>query len=257
MATSYLLGVDIGTYSSKGVLVDAENGSVVCEHAIEHTLSMPRPGWVEHDPDKTWWGEFVSICRALLSGSACQPGQIKAVGVSGIGPCVLPVDASGSPLRQAILYGIDTRASEEIAFLEKSLGREDIFRHSATHLSASANGPKILWIKNHEPEVYARARWFLSSQPFIVLKLTGRAVMDKYTACTYAPLIDVEKMQWREGMDDLIAPIETLPDMAWSSEIAGYVTAEAARQTGLMEGTPVVVADIAGTIVVVRRAPDV
>lgn len=241
MATSYLLGVDIGTYSSKGVLVDAETGGVVCEHVIEHTLSMPRPGWVEHDPDKTWWGEFTAISRALLSTTDGQRGQIKAVGVSGIGPCVLPVDAYGTPLRQAILYGIDTRASEEIAFLEESLGRENIFRHSATHLSASANGPKILWIKNHEPEIYARARWFLSSQPFIVLKLTGRAVMDNYTACCYAPLIDVEKMQWLEGLDELIAPRETLPEMAWSSEIAGYVTAEAARLTGLREGTPVIV----------------
>jgi xylulokinase len=241
MATSCLLGVDIGTYSSKGVLVDSETGIVISEHTIEHALSMPKPGWVEHDPDQTWWGEFVSICREVLSRSGSQPEHIKGVGVSGIGPCVLPVDGSGNPLRQAILYGIDTRASEEIAFLEKSLGREDIFKHSATHLSASANGPKILWIKNHEPEVYARTRWFLSSQSYIVLKLTGRAVMDHYTASSYGPLIDVEKMQWREGMDDLITPIQNLPDMAWSCEIAGTVTTQAAQQTGLKEGTPVIV----------------
>ena len=241
MATSYLLGVDIGTYSSKGVLVEAKTGNVICENVIEHALSMPRPGWVEHDPDQIWWGEFASICRALLTTSSSQPGQIRAIGVSGIGPCVLPVDASGTPLRQAILYGIDTRASEEIAFLEESLGREDIFRHSATHLSSSANGPKILWIKNHEPDVFAKARWFLSSQSYIVLKLTGRAVMDNYTASSYAPLIDVERMQWRQGMDSLITRIENLPDMAWSSEIAGFVTAEAARQTGLQEATPVIV----------------
>ena len=241
MAASCLLGVDIGTYSSKGVLVDADTGNVISEHTIEHALSMPRPGWVEHDPDQTWWGEFVSICREVLAKSGRQPEHIKGLGVSGIGPCVLPVDDSGNPLRQAILYGIDTRASDEIAFLEKSLGREDIFKHSATHLSASANGPKILWIKNHEPEVYARARWFLSSQSYIVLKLTGRAVMDNYTASSYGPLINVEKMQWREGMDDLITPIQKLPDMAWSCEIAGTVTTQAAGQTGLKEGTPVIV----------------
>jgi xylulokinase len=117
MARSYLLGVDIGTYSSKGVLVAAETGDVVAEHTIEHELSMPRPGWVEHDPDRTWWGEFVSICQAVLSTSGIPSQAVKGVGVSGIGPCVLPVDESGAALRQAILYGIDTRASEEITFL--------------------------------------------------------------------------------------------------------------------------------------------
>ena len=147
MAKSYLLGVDIGTYSSKGVLVEADTGGIASEHSIEHTLSMPKLGWMEHDPDQTWWGEFVSICREVLAKSGIQPESIKGVGVSGIGPCVLPVDVSGNPLRQAILYGIDTRASEEITFLEKKLGRQDIFKHSATHLSSSANGPKILWVK--------------------------------------------------------------------------------------------------------------
>jgi xylulokinase len=241
MTKSYLLGVDIGTYSSKGVLVEADTGDVVSEHVIEHMLSMPKPGWVEHDPDQTWWGEFVSICREVLAKSRIQPDHIKGVGVSGIGPCVLPVDASGNPLRQSILYGIDTRASVEIVDLEKILGRENIFKYSATHLSSSANGPKILWIKNHEPEVYSKARWFLTSQSYIVFKLTGRAVMDNYTACTYAPLLDVEKIRWRKDIDDLITPIHKLPDMAWSCAIAGPVTAEAAQQTGLKEGTPVIV----------------
>lgn len=240
MAKSYLLGVDIGTYSSKGVLVE-ENGKVASSHTIEHTLSMPKPGWVEHDPEQTWWGEFVSICQAILAKSNCSPEQIRGVGVSGIGPCVLPVDSGGNPLRPAILYGIDTRASQEIDFLENALGKQDIFKHSATHLSSSANGPKILWIKNHEPEVYARARWFLTSQSYIVFKLTGRAVMDNYTACSFAPLLDVEKMNWRGGMDELITSIDRLPEMSWSYDIAGQVTSRAAQLTGLKAGTPVVV----------------
>lgn len=244
MNTPYLLGVDIGTYSSKGVLVAAHSGAVVAEHSIEHALSMPCPGWVEHDPQHTWWGEFVSICRTVIANAGIDPKHIQGVGVSGIGPCVLPVDEAGQPLRQAILYGIDTRASSEIAQLEKALGRDEIFKHSATHLSSSANGPKIVWIKEHEPEVYARARWFLTSQSFIVLKLTGRAVMDQYTACTYAPLLDVATRQWRPGMEDLIAPTRSLPATSWSCEIAGAVTPQASLETGLAEGTPV----IAGTM---------
>lgn len=242
-AKACLLGVDIGTYSSKGVLVDAESGDVVASHIIEHALSMPKSGWVEHDPDRIWWGEFASICQNLLAESGADPDRIKGVGVSGIGPCVLPVDAQGNALRAGILYGIDTRATAEIDQLEKTLGRERTFRLSATHLSSSAAGPKILWIKNHEPEVFRKARWFLTSHSYIVFKLTGQTVIDKYSACAYAPLVDVEKICWLDGMGDLITPVETLPHMLWSWEVAGHVSAQAAVQTGLREGTPV----IAGT----------
>lgn len=147
MPKQYLLGVDIGTYSSKGVLVDVDSGEVFASHGIEHGLSMPKPGWVEHDPDKIWWGEFAEISRQLLAATHLDPRQIKSVGVSAIGSCVLPIDEDGRPLRQAILYGIDTRAYEEIEQLEKAIGRDKIFMQSGYHLSSVASGAKILWIK--------------------------------------------------------------------------------------------------------------
>lgn len=240
----YLLGVDIGTSSSKGVLVDGNTGEVLAFHEVEHDLSMPMPGWVEHDPDKIWWGEFVTICRELISATAIDPRDIKGVGTSGIGPCVLPIDESGHPLRAAILYGIDTRARQEIEIYEKELGKEAIFQLSGSNLSSSAVGPKILWIRHHEPQVYARARWFLTSQSYLVFKLTGRATVDIYSACSYAPLMDVEQCQWVDREVAGINPNRMLPDLLRSCDIAGQVTAEAARLTGLTEGTPV----IAGTI---------
>ena len=242
--TEFLLGVDIGTYSSKGVLVQAANGKVVASHEVEHNLAMPRPGWAEHDADQIWWGEFVIICKSLLSSSGVDPKHIKGIGVSGIGPCVLPVDENFKPLRPGILYGIDTRAYEEIAILEQELGKEAILQLSGSNLDSSATGPKILWLKRNEPETYAKARWFLTSQSYIVLKLTGHATVDAYTSCTYVPLIDIEKNQWGDlkiaGMDLSLK----LPDLLWTSDIAGEVSTEAARLTGLSEGTPV----IAGTI---------
>jgi len=123
MSQTYLLGIDIGTYSSKGVLVDANTGKVVASHEIEHDLSMPHPGWVEHDAQKIWWGEFAEICQYLISNSKIDPNDIKGVGASGIGPCLLAIDAEGNPLRPAILYGIDTRAQQEILIYETSLAR--------------------------------------------------------------------------------------------------------------------------------------
>ena len=244
MSQNYLLGVDIGTYSSKGVLVDADNGEVLASHMVEHGLSMPKPGWAEHDPQKIWWGEFVEICRRLLADTRIDPQHIKGVGTSGIGSCVLPIDKDGNPLRQGILYGIDTRATKEIEQLEKELGREKIFQLSGSHLSSSNSGPKILWIKNNEPQVFAKTRWFLGSAPYIIYRLTQQATIDVYSACGFAPMLDIEKIRWLEEMGKYVAPVETMPKLIWSTEVAGLVNAEAARITGLAQGTPV----IAGTI---------
>ncbi|MFZ3070642.1 MAG: FGGY-family carbohydrate kinase [Anaerolineaceae bacterium] len=239
MTKTCLLGVDIGTYSSKGVLVDSQTGEVIASHIIEHDLSMPKPGWVEHDADKIWWDEFVHICRHLISESGVSPKEIKAVGTSGIGPCVLPVDEGGRPLRPAILYGIDTRAQAEIRLFEDALGKDAIVHLTGSSLSSSSTGPKMLWLKNHEPELYAKTRWFLTSQAYLVYRLTGRATVDVYSACSYAPFMDVENIEWLDREILGINPRSAMPEMLWTCDTAGEVSAEAARETGLAEGTPV------------------
>lgn len=238
----YLLGVDIGTYSSKGVLV-ALDGEVIASHIEEHTMAMPKPGWFEHDADDIWWHDFVAIVRALLEKSGVDPGSILSVGTSAIGSCVLPIDEDGAPLRPGILYGIDTRAMEEVDYLNEVIGKDRIFQSSGAHLSSQASGPKVLWIRNHEPEVYEKARYFLTSEAYLVYKLTGKASIDIYTAGGYAPMFDPDTKQWDPEMAQYITPVERLPDLYWSAEVVGGVTAEAAQITGLAAGTPV----IAGT----------
>ncbi|HAX98889.1 MAG TPA: carbohydrate kinase [Candidatus Atribacteria bacterium] len=240
MAKGYLLGVDIGTYSSKGVLVQ-EDGKIIAQQVVPHGMDMPKPGYFEHDADRVWWHDFVEIVKNLLSLSGIDPKQILGIGTSAIGSCVLPVDELGRPLRPAILYGIDTRTTQEIEYLEKTLGREEIFRHSGMHLSSQASGPKIMWIKNHEPEVFQKTRWFLTSQAYLVYRLTGEATIDIYTANGYAPLFDVHNLGWREEIASYITPIDRLPKAFWSCEIAGRVTEQAARETGLASDTPVIV----------------
>jgi xylulokinase len=242
MATEYLLGVDIGTYSSKGVLVKI-NGQVETSRIVQHGLSMPKPGFFEHDAQEVWWHDFVEIVRAILQDTGIDPKQIVGIGTSAIGSCVLPIDKDGNPLRPGILYGIDTRASKEIAFLEDVLGKERIFKLSGAHLSSQASGPKILWIRNHEPDVYRNTRWFLTSEAYLVYKLTGKHSIDIYTAGGYAPLFDVHKRRWIESVAENITPVSLLPQTYWSSEVVGYVTPEAAKETLLAVGIPV----IAGT----------
>lgn len=244
MTKQLLMGVDIGTSSSKGVLVEVFSGQVVARKVIEHAVRMPKPGWVEQDAEETWWGEFVEISRHLIQQADVDPKNILGIGVSGIGPCVLPVDKDHNPLRPAILYGIDTRATAEILQFENALGREKIFQLAGCQLSSSSTAPKILWIANHEPRVFHETRWFLTCQSYIVLKLTGIPSIDAYTASTYSPIIDVERIAWMDEKIAGINPRACLPDIHWTSEIVGNVTAEAAQVTGLAAGTPI----IAGTI---------
>lgn len=242
MAGELLLGVDIGTYSSKGV-VCAPDGQVLAEATIEHGLSLPRPGWAEHDPDAIWWGEFVGLTRALL-GERFTGDDIGGVAVSAIGACVLPIDAKGRPLRQGILYGIDTRASEEIVWLNERFGEASMFDLGGMALTSQAIGPKILWMRRREPDVYAASRMFLASSSYMVYRLTGRLVMDYHTASYYNPLFDLRNLRWDGRFAEPIVEIDRLPELLWADQIAGEVTAEAAAETGLKAGTPVT----AGTI---------
>jgi xylulokinase len=242
VAGDLLLGVDIGTYSSKGVLCTPD-GEVQAEATIEHGLSLPRPGWAEHDADAIWWGEFVALTRMLL-GDRFSGEDIGGVAVSAIGACVLPVDAQGRPLRQGILYGIDTRASEEISWLNERFGEGPLFDLGGMALTSQAIGPKILWIQNQEPDVYAAAHMFLGSSSYMVYRLTGEYVMDYHTASYYNPLFDLRNLRWDPRFAEPIVALDRLPPLMWSDQIAGQVTPAAAAATGLKPGTPVT----AGTI---------
>ena len=242
MTGNLLLGIDIGTYSSKGVLCTPA-GELLAEATIEHGLSLPRPGWVEHDPDAIWWGDSVGLIRLLL-GDRYSGDDIGGVAVSAIGSCLLPVDARGNALRAGILYGIDTRASEEIALLDAQFGEEAMFDLAGMSLTSQAIGPKILWLKRNEPAVYAAARWFYTASSFIVQKLTGEAVIDLHSASYYNPLFDLRKLTWDPRFAEPIVDLDRLPRLLWPTEIAGTVTEAAAAATGLRVGTPVT----AGTI---------
>lgn len=239
----YYLGVDIGTFETKGVLVD-EMGRIAATAVCAHKMLMPKPGWAEHRPHEDWWDDFVSVTRTMLTKSSIAPKAIRAIGCSAIGPCMLPVDADGEPLSNAILYGVDTRATREIETLNERIGPDNIFTRCGNALTSQSVGPKILWLKNNRPDLYARAAKFLNSTSYVNSRLTGRYVIDHYSAANASPLYDVGKQDWVFDLADDIARPDQLPDILWTTDIAGEVTPQAAAETGLAAGTPL----IAGTI---------
>lgn len=235
-----LLGIDVGTYSSKGVLVSPD-GRVLKSQVAEHDLSIPHPGWAEQDADKVWWADVVAICRALLEGSPYSGADVAAVALSAIGPCLLPLDVAGKPLRPGILYGVDTRASRQIETINNCLGEEAIFDFSGMALTSQAIGPKILWLKQEEPEIWEKTAHLTTASSYLIFRLTGEKVIDRHTASHFMPLVDIRRLEWSYDLAPDLAPLEWLPRMAWSNEIAGVVSQAGAAETGLRAGTPVAV----------------
>ncbi|WP_214319990.1 FGGY-family carbohydrate kinase [Nonomuraea sediminis] len=231
------LGVDIGTSSSKGVLVSPD-GRVVATAVREHRTATPRPGWFEHDARAVWLEDFSAICRELS-----RP-EISGIGLSGIGPCVLPATQDGTPLRPAILYGVDTRATAEIAAQTSRYGAAEILERCGSPLTSQAVGPKLEWLRAHEPEVWSATRRLFMAHSWLANRLTGAYVLDHHSASQCAPLYDTRTFSWIPEWAEEIAPGLRLPELAWSGEVVGTVTAAAAAEFGLPEGVPV----IAGTI---------
>lgn len=237
-----LLGIDMGTGSTKGVLVDVD-GTVLASETVAHTMSLPRPGWAEVDAEDLWWREVCEI-GATLMRQVPAGGSVAAMCVSGVGPCLVLCDAELRPLRPAILYGIDTRATAEIESLTAEFGEAEILDRAGTLLSSQAVGPKLEWVYRHEPDVFERAAGWYGSNSYIAAKLTGEYVMDHHTASQCDPMYATRHFDWNEDWARRICRHLPLPRLVWPGDVVGTVHAEAARRTGIPAGTPVV----AGTV---------
>ncbi|TFL16503.1 FGGY-family carbohydrate kinase [Jannaschia formosa] len=238
---TYLLGIDIGTFEAKGVLT-TPSGEVVAQATRAHRMDVPRPGWAEHDAEGVWWDGLVALCRDLLAGR--DGGAVVCLALSGIGPCVLPVDAAGDPLAPAILYGVDARAGEQIEAMTARLGAGTMLEVSGNVLTTQSVGPKVLWLRQERPEVWARTAAIETCTTFLVRRLTGERVLDHHSAGQWTPFYDARAGAWSEEMCAGVVDPAMLPRLVWTTEVVGEVTAEAAARTGLAPGTPVT----AGTI---------
>ena len=241
MRDELLLGVDIGTSYSKGV-VTTNDGVVVARASRAHDVSMPQPGWAEHDADGVWWTDLCAITSELAA--ACGSERIRALGISGLGPAFVPLDERDRPLRPAILYGIDTRASAEIVELADRYGEERLLERCGAQLTSQSVGPKALWLRRHEPETWTRTRRFGMVSSYLLLRLTGEYQLDHQSASHATPLYDIAARSWIDEWAAEVAPGLELPQLRWATEPAGSIHAAAAEATGLRAGTPVAVGTI-------------
>jgi xylulokinase len=240
---SYFLGIDIGTFESKGALVDG-SGNIVATASRPHKILVPQPGWAEHRPKQDWWGDFRFIARKMLAESRVDPKSVRAIGTSAIGPCMLPVDASGEALSNAVLYGVDNRAVKEIGELNAEIGADRILDRCGNALTTQSVGPKILWLRKNHPDLFDKAAKIVTSTTYLVQKLTSECVVDHYSAANFSPLYEIDVKGWSAALAPNIVELDRLPKALWTTDIAGQVTTKAARETGLTAGTPVIVGTI-------------
>lgn len=233
---STYLAIDIGTTSAKASLYDLD-GELLASRTADYPLHHPHPGWAEQDPN-AYWDAAQSLCGALLALTRNPP--VRAVCVSGQAPSCIPVDRDGEPLRRAILW-LDRRATREVEFLRNRLGLEEAAARSGNTLDGYFGGPKALWLKANEPEIWKRTWKILQANGFVIHRLTGEAVLDPSHAGLMSPFWNAGSRTWDQSICNLLdIPLDCLPSVFPSTSIVGQVTRAAAEATGIPAGTPVI-----------------
>jgi xylulokinase len=233
----YFLGIDVSTTGAKALLIDYA-GAVAASATTALALQTPKPLWSEQDPREWWKGTAASVRRALSDAGAAG-GDVAAVGLTGQMHGLVLLDAGREVLRPAILWN-DQRTGAECAEIERRVGRAELVRETGNVALAGFTAPKILWVRNHEPEIYARARLVLLPKDYVRLRLTGEAAMDKADG-SGTLLFELRARAWsKRVLEKLDIPAAWLPPTFEGPEVTGEVTAEAAAETGLRAGTPVV-----------------
>jgi len=238
-----LCGIDIGTTGAKAALFRAD-GLLLGEGYGEYPVHHPRPGWAEQDP-ADWWRATCDALRAMMRAATAEPGSIGAVGVSAQAPTMLPLDAAGRPVRRALIW-MDRRAEEEARFLGERLGEEAIFASTGNRVDPFYVAAKLLWFRRNEPELFVRTHRFVQINGYIAYRLTGSLSMDP----VHAALLQLRRWETGEWLDELCSLVGVEPDrfppIAAGEEVIGTVTARAAEECGLAEGTPVVAGSVDG-----------
>lgn len=231
-----LLGLDIGTTSTIGIVVD-DQGATLAFESRPATFHSDRANWAEEDPEE-WWRNVGDICRTLIAkvGSA---EAIAAIGVTGMLPALILLDCNGHPLRRSIQQN-DARAIAELDHYRTAMEESAFLALTGTGYSQQLVGPKLMWLRTREPEVFAQSKHVLGASDYVTYRLSGSLQVEHNWALE-SGFVDIATGAYDDRLIDLAGfDRGLLPPIRKSHEIVGAVTAEAAGHTGLRAGTPVV-----------------
>ncbi len=232
----YFIGIDSSTTATKALLID-EQGDVVAVAATEYGYETPRPLWSEQDPD-LWWEGAANSIRQVLAASGVKADDVHGIGLTGQMHGLVLLDEDGKVLRPAILWN-DQRTGPQCDEIRRRLGKPRLIQITGNDALTGFTAPKILWVQQNEPEVWARARHILLPKDYVRYKLTGDYAIDKADGAGML-LFDLKQRDWSpEVLAALEIPPAYLPPTHEGPAITGYVSHAAAAATGLRVGIPV------------------
>ena len=233
----YVIGIDLGTSGTKTVLFDL-NGTVIASATIEYPMYQPQNGWAEQDPDD-WVSAGYQTIRAVIQKSGVSPKEIAGVGISGQMHGLVMLDENGNSLRRSIIW-CDQRTAAECVEITERVGYDRLIAITANPALTGFTASKILWVRNNEPEVYAKCRHILLPKDYLRYKLTGEFATEVSDA-SGMQLLDIPNRRWSdEVLKALDIDADLLGKVYESPEITGYINEAASQVTGLTVGTPVV-----------------
>ena len=234
---NYLLGIDVGTTGAKTLLVD-ETGAVVAEALTEYPMFTPKPLWAEQNPED-WWRGTVQSIRKVLEQSGTKKEQIVCLGLTGQMHGLVLMDARGDVLRPCIMWN-DQRTASQCAEITKEVGAQRILELTGNPLFPNFTAPKIAWVRQNEPEIFKRVVKVLLPKDYVRYRITGE-FFSEVSDASGTSLFDVASRQWSDEMLKIFhIPRQWLPQVSESVEATATVSVQAANETGLLQGTPVV-----------------
>lgn len=233
----HFLGIDVGTSGVKAVIVD-EKGNVEASATAPLKMMTPRPGWAEQRPED-WWAATRKAVRQVMTPKNGRPPKVAAVGLSGQMHSSVFLDAQGGVVRPALLW-CDGRTTEECREITAKVGDENLRHWACNPALEGFTLPKVLWLRKHEPQAFARVAKIVLAKDYVRYRLTG-ALATEPSDASATLMYDTARGRWSRPLLQAVGLDEgLLPDVGASSEVLGLVTPEAARATGLPVGTPVV-----------------
>lgn len=231
----YFIGIDVSTTASKALVIDSQ-GAVIASQSHPHDLSTPRPLWSEQDPEN-WWQATSASLRGVMQQIAAD--EVVAIGLTGQMHGLTSLDANGNPVRPAILWN-DQRSGAQCAAITEKVGAKRLYLLIGSILLAGFTAPKIVWVRENEPEVYAKIAHVLLPKDYVRYRLSGAYFADVADGSGFG-LMDIGRRDWS---DELLAafdiPRAWLPQLCESQEVCAYVSEASAAETGLKAGTPIV-----------------
>ena len=234
----YWLGIDIGTGGSRALLVDAKGRLVAGFTAPHEDIRMERPLWAEQRPEN-WWDAAQAAIRGVLKEAGVGGDQVKGVGLSGQMHGLVLLDAANQVIRPALIW-CDQRSQPQVDWINQTIGRANVVAHTANPMLTGFTLPKLIWVRDNEPQNFERARKILLPKDYVRFMLTGVHATEASDA-SGTGLLDVVTRRWSSAMiEQLGLDASLLPEVKESADVTGTITRAAAEATGLREGTPVV-----------------